>query len=207
MSKESPGIWLTSGRCVWDGHQVLRRTAPLNRTYPYLRNFFQGILHIGDADITTLVHEVTTINEGFMIKPAEALDYIAELLTAISENLQRVSTPRDAACIQRLATGRIFPVKYKGSREIFDSLMTTSQKEMWLIADRPHLRQSFEGRVNLLVFNTKQIADMSELFCHLKLGYRMLSTVATGLAQVSGKARLQGNYTELLRSKAPLITR
>jgi hypothetical protein len=78
---------------------------------------------------------------------------------------------------------------------------------MWLIADRLHLRQSFEGRVNLLVFDTKQISGISVLLHHMNLEYRMLSKAARGWAQVSGKARLQGGYTELLRSKAPLITR
>ena len=195
------GEWLTLQGCVWDGHPALQKTMRLALHYPKLSGFFRGLLHIENADITSMVSEAAKIS------PGDDLGYIATLLSAISTTLRDDPISQKNANLDNLASKKIFPVKYKCPWGNFDELRSCSQGDVWFIADRPHLRQSFQGLTHLLAFNSQQIHSIFDLLNHLYLGDRFLSVAAAGSVDVSGVTRKHRGYSHSLRSKAHVIAR
>ena len=179
----------------------MRKMKPLRQRYPKLREFFQDILLIRNVDILTLVSEVAEISAG------DDLTYIADLLGAVSESLRPQKDDEAEAAITQLLSKPIFPIRHGSSQCGFDELLSGSPKDLWFMADRPHLRQSFEGRAPLLAFDSKQMSRVKDLLRFLKLEERYLSRSATGLVDISGTSRKHVGYTDLLRSKAHLVAR
>lgn len=194
--------WLTTGDCVWDGHPALRKTSRLATHYPKLGDFFQVLLRVKAADMANLVKEAALISLD------DDLTYIASLLGAISHGLRdNRSTHESATEIAELASKKVFPVKHSCPWGGFDELRSCLSDDLWFIADRPHLRQSFQGQAHLLAFSLEHTHNMSDLLDFLGLGERFLSVVATGSVGVSGRIRKHRAYSNALRSKAHVIAR
>lgn len=200
-SIQGGGTWVPIGACVWDGHPCLRKIARLQPHYGGLHHFFRRTLNLKEGSVDTLVAEASMISAG------DSLSYIASILIALSASIRSGLTGGALSDIKRLSTARIFPVDSRGDINSFDSLQSAGSKDFWLIADRPHLRKCFGGRVSLLAFDPKDIGLMSDLFAHFTMNYRLLSSVASGLALVEGSSSLHPKYTNNLRSKAYLLAR
>lgn len=201
VSDGGRGEWRTLQGCVWESHPALQKTNCLASHYPNLSGFFQGLLHVKNAEITSMVAEAAGIS------PNDDLGYIATLLGAISTTLRDDPNSRRAACLSELTSTKIFPVKFKCPWGSFDELRSCLQGDVWFIADRPHLRQSFQGLTHLLAFNSQQTHDMFDLLDFLRLGERLLSVAAAGSVDVSGATRKHRAYTHSMRSKAHAIAR
>jgi hypothetical protein len=195
------GEWLVLQDCIWDSHPALQKTICMASHYPNLSGFFRGLLHIKNADIGSMVSEAARISLN------DDLEYIATLFSAISTTLRDDPISGTTPGLSELATKKIFPVKYKCPWGRFDELRSCSQSDVWFIADRPHLRQSFQGVSHLLAFSFQQTHDMFDLLELLGLGERLLSVAAAGSVDVSGVTRKHRGYSYSLRSKAHVIAR
>ena len=199
-------MWTHLRSCVWDGPTCLRRTPCLKDYYSQLQNFFCGILDLGEADINTLVREASQLTAH------DNLAHVTEVLIAVNNFLDkpttnsRESTVRQDA-LQHLRQCRIFPVNDKRPSPDFDYLESVSSRPIWYIADRPHLRHSFERLLPLLAVKTEYIEKISTLLEQLGVQSRTLSRVATGVSESQGKLELLKGYSNSLRSKARYIAR
>jgi hypothetical protein len=79
------------------------------------------------------------------------MDQIAEIFISISKYLDLSTT---GTSVLPLVESCIFPVVTEKSHSDFDSLCTATEADMWFIADLKHLRESFEGLVPLLAFDS-----------------------------------------------------
>ena len=160
---------------------MLKRTACLKQIYPSLRSFFRGVLWIADSNLTIL------LQEALMVCLVDSLDFMLDLFAAISNRLLQGPGTDDLDLLQTLARARIFPIRERGHSCIeakgFDNLRTATDKDMWLVADRPHLQQCFEGRVGLLAFDSKQIDCILPLLRSLPSGASALIKDGAGSAR------------------------
>lgn len=152
------------------------------------------------------------MDEAQHIDRGDSLDYISQVFVAISKYMQKEvesaivpSSPNEAAKILILAP--IFPIQFKDSTKSFDDLKTAMQTEMWFIADREHLRQSFEGLVPLLALNVNTVENIHTLLERLGLKPRLLSQVANGVPKIHGLSIPCPEYTASLRGKSRFISR
>lgn len=197
--------WLRLSECVWDGPPCLRKFVRLNETYPELSRFFRGSLEITNAGWEHLVQEAQTVSA------LDNTEYISELLIAINDSLSAtrklvVSTMR-TLMLSHLAKSAIFPIYEGKSQGAFDYLSSANPNDMWFIADRWHLRHSFEKLVPLLALKPEVIDKIAVLVKTLGLEDRCLSRLALGTPKMSGSAYVLPEYTHWLRKKARYITR
>jgi hypothetical protein len=204
--EQGPGTWTHLQLCVWDGPKCLRKTPCLKDYYPQLQNFFCGILDLREANIKTLVREASQLNAH------DDLAYVEEMLVAVNDHFAKpaLGTTEQSfrkESIDTLEKGKIFPINNKKPSQVFDYLGSTHSMPRWYIADRPHLRHSFERLLPLLAVSTEVIEKISTLIESLGLQNRTLSKVATGVSESQGRLELLDNYSNSLRSKAVYIAR
>jgi hypothetical protein len=142
--------------------------------------------------------------EARNIMPTDTIDRIAQIYVAISKYLDISAT---SASVLPLGECCIFPVITGKSHSDFDSLCTAGEIDMWFIADRNHLLESFKGLVPLLAFDPETVEKLSLLISALGLERRVLSKVAKGVSKAEGRVDFQSGYTKLLRKKARCIAR
>lgn len=193
--------WVSSGSCVWGGGACLRKTIWLSNHYPQLRAFFLGTLQLKDAYTKTLTEEV------YQITAADDLKYISQLFLALALQLAKETEALDDEVVKSFCQRSIFPVKTATSQSTFDSLRAAQDSDIWFIADRRHLRQSFEGLLPLLAFTVEDIAEMGDLVKGLGLSHRLLSEAATETPTPEGRLEFDAIYTNSLRRKARFIAR
>lgn len=195
---DTGGSWFGIDKCVWSGPKCLRATPSLVNYYPERQSLLRNTLRLGDADIKVLVREARHI------MPTDSIDQIAQVFIAISKRLG-ISNARSE--VQPLFECRIFPVATGESHSDFDSLCTAAEIDMWFIADRVHLKESFGNLVPLLAFDPEIVEQISPLIDALELERRLLSRVAKGVSKTDGRVELHLEYTKSLRKKARCIAR
>jgi hypothetical protein len=160
------------------------------------------MLHIKNGDITTLMTEIYTIRES------DSLSYIAGLFTALNLHIRMDPKLLTGDTVGNLPSQKIFPIETSESEGKFEFLKTANRRDVWFIADRPHLRASFLGRVPLLAFSVDDIAKMGTMMDSLPaVQTRQLSRAAEGIPVVQGSTKFQEEYTKSLRSKVVFISR
>jgi hypothetical protein len=180
----------------------------LGDIYPDYRQLFCNTLEIVDASWETLIEEAQRI-EAF-----DNLEYISDVFIAINDHLSKGDTvnrvsavPKHKEYVPALKNSRIFPTGAKKSDAAFDQLSTAEESDMWFIADRWHLRQSFEGMIPMLALSVDCVNKVRPLLERLGLEYRMLSRIVSGVPKTEGPTLPQCQYTTLLRAKARSIAR
>jgi len=191
---------------VWDGPNCLRKTPCLKDFYPELERFFVDTLELPDATWTTLMEEARLIEAG------DSLAYISQVFDALNDLFKTgtgaiIGSSMDDKIAQELVRARIFPIETKQSKSTFDRLGTAENSDLWFIADRVHLRSSFEGLVPLLALRDGVVERIYPLIRRLGLDYRMLSKIALGVPRTEGESRLHEKITALLRAKSRYISR
>jgi hypothetical protein len=182
--------------------QHICKTPRLVEVYPTLEEFFRETIHVRNADAFTLVEEMQEIQASDSIK------YISELFVALSYHMRIDPDISKSEEIAYLCTLNIFPVSESNSEGEYGSLITADLGEVWFIADRPHLRQSFSGNISLLAFDLDTLARMESLLNAVyPLWYRLLSKVARGISNTQGSIKFLESYTRNLQAKARFISR
>jgi len=119
----------------------------------------------------------------------------------------RMPSPTENGMSQMLTKSRIFPVGTKSLSVSFDHLKTALESDLWFIADRWHLRQSFEGLVPLLSVDVELVDKISVLIQRTGLEYRLLSKVTSSVPTTKGPIVADLQYTKVLQAKARFIVR
>jgi hypothetical protein len=174
--------WAPIHACIWQGPDCIRKPHLLSRIYPNHRLLFVEYLDIKDAGLETFVYEAKTINK---LTPLSTMtNLFKELSNAISDE----PSPEETESVQSLLKYEIFPLLDGGNAAAgFDELAIGVPESEWYIADRPHLRESFErGEVAILAFSVKDIHEMQKLNNVFNMHRRLLSNAAKEISKVEG---------------------
>jgi len=84
-------------------------------------------------------------------------------------------------------------------------MLEALSSDNWFIADRAHLRESFQGKLPLLAFTIKDLEDMKDLLHALRLDDHRLSARVETQCHPLGRISMHLAYTETLRARAIFI--
>ena len=216
------GSWMNINLCVWNGPQCLRHTPCLEDFYPEHHEFFRHTLEVPDVTWKTMMQEAEHI------ELTDSPEYISQVFTILNKHVEtEIDVPTQTlrkpgilkgslakrpshAELETIGQTAIFPIQTKDSNFTFDTFRYLSPahgREMWLIADRWHLRQSFEGLIPLLALPVATVGKISHLIKVLNLDNRLLSNVAQGIPTIRGLSKTCPQQTLSLRAKSRSIAR
>lgn len=184
--------WITIADCA-------QRNIDLSIEYPQSKKLFGFLLADSKDKVESLFAQASQINLS------NSLDEILQLLLHVDEALVSLNKGRITHLMNKFKQHTIFPVTRTpgtGSYELLQSSIVLD----WLIADRPHLRDSFAGKVPLLAFMPKEIHSLSNLLKAMNLDIRKLSTYAKGKEHARGLLKMAESHTKHLRSRANFLT-
>lgn len=184
---------------MWEGGKCLQKTPILKASYEELRDFFCTVLRVENETLSTVERELG------QVEASDDLDYIVGLFKAITSHTEK--TLGHISVDVSLKTQKIFPITTTVLAGKFESLESGLGNESWFIADRHHLRQSFDGVVPLLAFGVDDIGRMAPALRAMGLHNRFLSERVEDTTSVQGNVRLHPRYTAYLRRKAKFIAR
>jgi hypothetical protein len=208
--------WINVGRCVWNGPKCLRQTPCLQDFYPEHHEFFCRTLEVPNATWKTLVEEAKHI------EVTDSPEYISQVFVTLNKVLEKendvfIASPLDgqstkkasseAPSFEALTQTAIFPIKTTDSNYTFHYSSTCFGREVWFIADRWHLKQTFEGLVPLLALEVESVEKISYLIKKLNLTNRLLSKAAHGVPKITGFSQTCPQHTLSLRAKSRSIAR
>jgi hypothetical protein len=151
------------------------------------------------------------MNEAQSIEAFDKIDYISDVFMSISDYLEEAqkknSVETRKGMIASLIESPIFPIHAGKSEATFDYLSTADSANVWFIADRWHLRRTFEGLVPLLALKVEIVAKIAPLIKILGWECRLLSRLTQGVPQTGGRIQLDFEYTKLMCAKARYIAR
>lgn len=190
---------------MWQGPSWLRKTPCLKDVYPVdLYPFLWYTVGIHNATWKTIIEEAEFMDA------ADDVEYISEVFKAINGCLEENKDPQARNDIVRcLKDAQIFPIYTGKSGLVFDYMSTAQDLEMWFIADRWHLKKSFEGlaEVPLLALSVDVVEKIPLTITLLGLRDRLLSHAAGANATASGPTQPHPIFTSSLRAKARHIAR
>ncbi|KAK0612007.1 hypothetical protein B0T14DRAFT_339770, partial [Immersiella caudata] len=193
------GRWCRPNQCVWEGGQHLRRTPVLKAQYEELRDFFCNVLRVEDETLTTVETELR------QVEASDRLESILDLFKAISSYAEQSKGLLHSTVDTSLKDHEIFPITSPSLSCTFESLRSGLGNEIWFIADRHHLRESFEGVVSLLAFGVNDVARIAPGLRAMGLENRLLSKQVENVTKVKGSSGLHPRYTADLRRRARFI--
>lgn len=206
-SGEARTVWCASTECRWAGDRALWKTPMLMRLpqYANLRDFFTGKLLVAtSADVEIVVDEILRIS---MTDP---VSYITGLFLLLQRSLPNGAEELvDLGLTKKLRQRRIFPILRGNGRlgSDFDDLGRMEADCFWLVADRQHLRKSFQGLVPLLSVSETRFPVIRELLRALNLENRCLSRHAERKVMGDGDAVFLEGFSVIMRKKTRFIAR
>jgi hypothetical protein len=132
----------------------------LSSQYPEYKQLFRRYLGLGDVDASHIVRELCAIN-------TTQIERLKELLILLSKSLKDPFPQHLVTTLQGIA---IFPV-----RTLHGNVVSMIYEDVWYIADRPSLRESFSGKLSLLDFDVKTVRTLQPLIAALDKTSRLLS--------------------------------
>ncbi|KAI0458578.1 hypothetical protein F5B21DRAFT_500471 [Xylaria acuta] len=190
--------WVDLEHSVWSGPNSLRKVHFLKEHYPELELLFRRTLGIRPATVKTLIAEAKEITSN------DPLPYIFGLLQELSCQLHKIRTLRSDDGWDDLKCHSIFPVSTGQINNTFEYLGAASgmaQANEWYIADSSFWRESFEGRIPLLVLDPLQTKSIEDLIHYVGCDNRKLSRLVKRSCTIGGSAMLDGEYTASLQRK------
>lgn len=161
-------FWMTIDDCI-------RKKLDVQGQYPTCKRLMQNLLDIDGLKIDT------AISQAMSIKASTESSEILKRFSDLSHCLSNMGVRKAANCVKQLRGKAIIPVvKRKESETDKQSSFVCPEDDFWFIADRPHLRDSFEGKIPLLIFSDPaQLLAIKDLLEALGLEERNLSTRVT----------------------------
>lgn len=184
--------WVTITECA-------KRNIDIAAAYPQSEQLFKFLLADSKDTVEKLIARLTRIDQ------THSLETIAELFVQINEALAELNKGRITHLKEQIQQKSIFPIIQSANAESYDELQSIQVMD-WLVADRPHLRDSFVGKIPLLAFSPRQIHSLSRLLTALKLDTRRLSRLTTSKDSPRGLLKLSESHTKYLRSRASFLT-
>lgn len=169
----------------------------LENVYPRSAQLFQMLQAADGLGLQNLLDRLTSLSEY----PSHALrPSLIHCLIQLNKVISAMSRIRATRTLEPFRSRPIFPVKPKDPSSFTE--LRSSESKTWYIADRPHLRDSFIGKVALLDIPAAQANQMGGLFACLGLRSRRLSICVTTCTNPAGFIKLRPMETELLQSRA-----
>ncbi|RYO98467.1 hypothetical protein DL763_002203 [Monosporascus cannonballus] len=185
-----PDTWVNASRCIWDSPKdvVLRHHFALSSIFCSHEYLF--LIVLGIEKIVTWKRfrdEVMELNkgEGGLDRSNVALHYLAQLLMELSRKMACLSADDRCKELKILKTCQMLPIRGPNSTGCFDKLVPVTASEVWFIADREHVAESFGLELPLLALSIEQVEGLEELLSSLGLDRRRLShrAVASSVTQ------------------------
>ena len=186
---------------MWDGGQYLRRTPILRTQYEELRDFFCTVLLAENESLATVEKELR------QVEASDPLDSILDLFKAISNYMGKAHGHIHSSIDTSLKDHRIFPITSTVLNWTYESLKSGIGNEIWFIADRHHLRESFDGVVPLLAFGVNEVGQLLPALRLMGLENRLLSRRVEDVTGIPGSSHLHRRYTAYLRRRVKFIVR
>jgi hypothetical protein len=133
------------------------------------------------------------------------LSEIARLFRDTSNAIREANRTRPFILPQNLVRRLIFPINRKGIPGKFDYLAPLGLDMSWFIADRYHLKDSFNGKIPLLAFTPEELGSMEYFLRSFQLGRRQLSLLVRAQTIPRGLTGVHRSYTSFLKERAPFI--
>ncbi|KLU86253.1 hypothetical protein MAPG_05269 [Magnaporthiopsis poae ATCC 64411] len=201
LPNHSPA-WVALDYCLWEAPEALKKTPQLKEHYPEREWLFCRTLKMA-----TTASLATAVEEAKRISLFDSLPYVRGLLQHINTLAQQTSSPRDA--LQPLRECAILPVWGRKPRDGFDYLsppVGEEQENQCYIADKPYLRECFEGRAPLLAFDGPDLEKIKTLLENLDCEGRKLSNLARKLEPgAKGGVTPDSEYTKYMQERARCI--
>ncbi|CAH0021674.1 unnamed protein product [Clonostachys rhizophaga] len=191
--------WSRPDNCIWSSPSFFKRTAALVGMYPSCRGLFQDILGVQDADLQTVLTEL------FSTSQTDGLGYFVKLFTYLNRHTSANARALITRNVESFKTKPVFPIDTKGEEPAVHHLGSISAESIWYIADRPHLREKFRGRIPLLAFDNDQLEKMKWIYLLPSMTKRSLSNLVVCKPLPGLKNTLHERLTHLLRSRAKHI--
>ena len=183
--------WFTIDGCI-------RKNTKPNSEYPESERLFQCLLSTGSRDIDSLVIKATKIDDSYPLAD------ILAIFSRINEALKGLSRSRATRALQPLDSKRFLPVTRHQHTPSYDRLVSTKDTP-WFIADRPHLQESFRGKVPLLAFSPNELERMEGFIKGLYLNTRRLSEKTSCKTIPQGTLRYNRRLSDFIRVRAAFI--
>jgi hypothetical protein len=183
--------WLNVDKC-------LQRKINLQAEYPQSSRLFRWVLATESLNVGSLVAKATLIDHS------SKLEDIIQLFCEINKVLRVLSPRRAEHWVKVLQRRHIFPVTKKNSHLPYDDFRSPRDAD-WFIADRPHLRESFVGKVTLLALDVKDVDSIDDFLDILRLNSRRLSKVVQSRTEPKGKLKFCNSHTDFVRDRAEFI--
>lgn len=191
LSSTKTPVWINMKEC-------LSRDINLESEYPTSSYLFQCLRSPSGDPIAPLVAIAT------LITSSSKLEDISRLFRDVSAAVKDINASKAAQLLRPLKEKSIFPITNGLGKRRYDKLLDMHNTS-WFIADRPHLRESFRGKVPLLALPIEDLNALEDLFRVLRLDNRMLSRLATNQTHPKGRTTPHWNYTNSLRAKSLFI--
>lgn len=192
-SSKSTEPWATAG-------ETRLKKLEIQMKYPKSRRLFKFLLESGHLTIHQRIQEAVSIDSSW------TKTKILETMNQISQYLEDCSVKKAAKVVQLLRSRPIFPVsRSEDGRNSSPEKLLSADNEAWFIADRPHLRKSFQCRVPLLSFSVHQIDGINHLLEAFGLTSRKLSVAATTQRFANGELKFDLPYTRFFRGRSSFI--
>ncbi|RKL44288.1 hypothetical protein BFJ72_g4021 [Fusarium proliferatum] len=150
--------WQTHLTCIWSPLNKIRNLAELSRPYPYLKDFFVGLLKVEEATEKTVLSRMSYWTPEFEIRD----------LFSILNGL--IATSKISMKPDKLLTQRIFLGKWNGEKYRF-----VGSTEVFFIPDDEEFANTFMDKLPLLDITAEEIALLDPLFTWLGFKDRYLS--------------------------------
>ncbi|KAF4467774.1 heterokaryon incompatibility [Fusarium albosuccineum] len=184
--------WVSAQEC-------LEKNLDIAAEYSSSATLFRNVLGTGADDIERLVQTMCAITE---------LSDILKSFSRIDRAIRTQGARNFKAAIEKLNRWvPIFPILKEDSGKEYDALAPLNPAFLpWFIADRHHLRDSFNGSVDILAFSPQEIQSIEVFLKVLDLESRFLSKIVKVESRPMGKPKRHKAYTLSLRRKAAFIT-
>ena len=186
-----PTRWVTIDGCV-------RKNIDPKLEYPRSDSLFQCLLSHGSLEIHSLVTKATMIDNSCK------LSAIVAIFSQTNETLKGLSPSRAVRALKPLHSKRFLPVTKNRNSASYDGLVSMTDTS-WFIADRPHLREGFLGKVPLLAFSMNELNAMEDFMKGLSLNSRRLSEITCCKTVPKGPLQYSPSLTDFVRARADFI--
>jgi hypothetical protein len=149
-------IWAAPSACLWSKDAQVPGKSTISGQYEDLKDLFVGVLKVKIPDLRLLVEELKRVAQS-----SPSIDDVKNLIWQINS-----FAPTDTA-LDKLRGSEIFPVKTANG-----SVVLRTRLKRFSIIDRQPWADAFQGKIDFLDFNLKEVRILEPLLSCLELrGY------------------------------------
>lgn len=169
----------------------------LENVYPRSAQLFQMLQAADGLGVHRLIGRLVSLSDDYsdVLIPS-----FIQCLSQLNKAISAMSPIGATKMLEALRAKPVFPVITGNSSSSTE--LRSSEDQDWYVADRPHLRHSFIGKVALLDMPAAQANQMDDLFNCLNLRSRKMSICVTTRTDPKGPIKLRATDTEILQSRA-----